>query len=124
MDDRELDKIIDFVIKYSPHKDREKIKDYVLQHFQYKTAFVGFDDLGEITFVCRWNIEGRIANILDLYIREDWRGKNLIKQLLWKGLWLFPYVRFIKFERQKKYPNRKPRLYAVVEILKKEKVNV
>ena len=106
MDEKSLNKIADFIHKYAPqYTDREKLKEYILKHFEYKTAFVG-EENGEITFVCRWNIEGDTAVILDLYIREDYRNKNLVKQLLAKGIWLFPMVKKIKFERFVKYGGR------------------
>jgi hypothetical protein len=117
--DKELDKVIDFIQKYAPqYQDREKIREYTLEHFNYKTTFVGLDDNKEVTFVCRWNIDGDVADILDLYIREDYRNKKLIQQLLQRGIWIFPMVRFIRFERNKKYPNREKSLIPVEKILK------
>jgi hypothetical protein len=118
LDEKSLNKIADFITKYAPqYTDREKLKEYILKHFEYRTAFVG-EENGEITFVCRWNIEdeGRTATILDLYIREDYRNKNLVKQLLAKGIWLFPMVKYIKFERFVK--GRPFRTLSVDRILK------
>ena len=120
MTEEELNKIVDFIQKYAPqYTDREKLKEYTLKHFDYKTAFVGIDDNKEITVVCRWNINGDVADILDLYIREDYRGNGLIKQLLTKGIWLFPMVKYIRFERFVK--GRPFRTLSVEKILKKEK---
>ena len=67
----------------------------------------------EIVAVCRWNIENgekeneQVANILDLYIKEEYRGKKIIQQMLARGVWLFPQVKKIKFERFMKYGGRK-----------------
>jgi hypothetical protein len=124
MNDIELNKIVDFIQKYAPqYKDREVIKQYVLKHFEYKTAFVGYDSNNDVIFVCRWNLSnsGIIAHILDLYIREDYRNQNIIQLLLTKGIWNFPTIRYISFERGKKYPNREQKIYSVERILKRSK---
>jgi len=118
-----MDKIVSFIKKYSPYRDEEKIKEYIKLHLDYKTCFVGTDNLGEITFICRWNIsqDGKTADILDLYIREDWRNKDLIRQLLERGLWIFPKVEYITFERGVKYPNKNRKVYSVERILKRSR---
>jgi len=115
----ELNKIIDFIQKNAPHyTDRELLKEYILKHWEFKTAFVMQDD-EDVIAVCRWNIEGNIADILDLYIDKDFRGKRIIQQFLQKGLWIFPQVKYIRFERFMKYPNREKSLIPVDKILKR-----
>ena len=122
IDEKELQKIAEFFLKYSGYLvDIEIAKSYILKHYEFKTAFVGHDDEGEIIFVCRWNINGDTAEILDLYIREDYRGKKIIQQLLKQGIWVFPEVKRIKFERQKKYPGREFHTISVEKILKERK---
>jgi len=79
-----------------------------------------------IVGVCRWNIENgekeneQVANILDLYIKEEYRGKKIIQQMLQRGVWLFPQVKKIKFERFMKYGGRKSEI-PVNKILKGER---
>ena len=107
IDEKSLNKIADFIQKYAPqYTDRDKLKKYILKHYEFKTAFVGFDNKDEVTFVCRWNVEGDTATMLDFYIREDYRRQDLFPQLLKKGLWIFPQVKFLRYERFVKYPNK------------------
>ena len=119
MQQPQFDKIIDFIQKYAPqYSDRGKIKEYLALHLQYKTFFVVYDK-EEVAAVCRWNIDGCRAKILDFYIREDWRNKDLIRQLLQKGLWLFPQVMELGFERGMRENDKGIRFYKVSQILKR-----
>lgn len=121
MDDATLEKIADFIQKHAPHyTDRELLKEYILRHFEFKTAFV-MQDGEAIAAVCRWNVseDGMVAEILDLYIDEKLRGKKIIQQFLQKGLWIFPSVKYIRFERFMKYPNKEKSLIPVEKILKR-----
>ena len=123
MYEKSLNKIAYFIHKFAPqYTDREKLKEYILNHFEYKTDFVG-EENGEITFVCRWNIEdeGREAVILDLILREDYRKMDFMRQILLRGLWLFPTVERISFERGYKtslLANKGKRVYSVEQFLR------
>jgi hypothetical protein len=124
IDEKTLKKITDFIQKYNPHFfDREKIKEYVLKHLEYKTAFVMLDD-GEVVAVCRWNLQENDtkAKILDFMIREDYRekwGNHIFKQFLQRGLWIFPKVMYVGWERAGKPNDRGMRYYNVNQILKR-----
>ena len=113
----EIDKIVDFVIANSPYTDREIIKEYINIHLGYGTCDYAFNGNGKVAYVCRWNIENRTAVILDLIISKRFRRKGLIKKILQKNLDRFPFVHFLSWKRGNKYPNRKPRIYSVREIL-------
>jgi len=119
------DAIIDFIQKYAPHHfDRTKIKEYIQLHFKYKTAFVVFDDNKEIIAICRWNLleNDTKAKILDFIIREDARekwGNKIFSQLLRKGLWIFPNVKEIGWERSRRTKDRGLRFYKVEQVLKR-----
>ena len=119
----DVESITDFILLYSPYKDREVIKDIIQKHLEYKTAIVVYDD-NEIIAVCRWNISpsGRNANILDLIIRPDWRKKNLIKRILLKGLRMYPNVKWLVYE--KGYDTNKPmKKISVEKLLKYRRMN-
>jgi GNAT superfamily N-acetyltransferase len=121
LNDATLNKIADFIQRYAPHyTDRELLKEYILKHWEFKTAFVMMDG-EEIAAVCRWNIsdDGKVAEILDLYIDEKFRGKKIIQMFLQKGLWIFPQVKYIRFERFMKYPNREKSLIPIEKVLKR-----
>ena len=122
MNEEQLDKIASFVQRYAPqYTDREKLREYILKHFEYKTAFVGFDKLNEVAFVCRWNVEGDTATMLDFYIREDHRRKDIFPKLLKQGLYLFPQVKFLRYERFVKYPGRKFTVIPIEKFLTERK---
>jgi hypothetical protein len=122
MDEVVLEKIAKFFLKYSAQKeDLDRVKQYILLHFEYRTGFVGFDDNGDVTFICRWNVSpsGTTAEILDLYIREDYRNTHIIPQLVERGLWIFPSVKFIGWERGIREKDRGIRYYPVDKLLKR-----
>lgn len=116
-----LDKVIDFVVKYSPYTNREEIGRIIKLHLMFHTCLVTVDKEEEITSVCRWNIEnkGRTAHILDYYIREDCRNRGFIQEHLRKGLSIFPTVKTIKWERLTKYPTKKQSIYSVRQLLRR-----
>jgi hypothetical protein len=120
-----IEEITDFIIKYSSYIHRDKIKEFIQKHIEYNTCMYLTDKNGEIAAVVRWNVidNGRVAHVLDLIIREDFRNNGMIKTLLIKGLMKFPTVRYLSWERLGKYPKRKPRIYSIWEILKRRKVN-
>jgi len=126
----DINAIADFVIKYSPqHKagkkayteeDRERIVKFITRHIQYKTCVI-LMSLDGVAALCRFNISpsGKVATILDLIIKPEYRNKNFIKRLLIKGLRIWPEVKFLQWERRTKYSNREMRYYSVARILKR-----
>ena len=62
----DTEKIIDFIQRYAPHyTDKDKLREYILKHIEYKTFFV-MKDGDTIVGVCRWNINDDIAYGRDL----------------------------------------------------------
>jgi hypothetical protein len=121
IDDGELEKIVDFFLKYSHYTiDRERAKEWIKLHLGWKTCFIMYD-AKEIAAICRWNIEdeGKTTKVLDLYIREDWRGKKVIQLLTERALHIFPTLKQISFERQIKYPGREFRTISISRILQR-----
>lgn len=119
----DIDRITDFVIKYSSYTDRDKIKECIKKHIEYNTCIYLTDKDDKIAAVVRWNVEkdGTVAHVLDLIIREDFRNNGMIKTLLLRGLMKYPTVKYLSWERLRKYPYRKPRIYSIWEILKNRK---
>jgi len=108
-----LNKILDFLQKHFPHYiDRNTLKEHILKHLEYKTILIVMNK-DEVIAVCRWNVKGEVADILDLAIDEKFRKKGLIKELLHAGLKLFPYVKYLSYERQAKYPFRDKKLIPI-----------
>jgi hypothetical protein len=113
----ELEKISQFVVNNYIYKDKEKIKDVIKQHILYHTLAVEYDKQGNVLAVCRWNINGDTAYILDLIISKDHRSKVFIKIILKKGLNIWKNIKYISFKRGVKYPDRELRKYSVSKFL-------
>lgn len=121
IDECELQKVAEFFLKYSTYDlDIEIVKKYILQHLEWRTIFV-IKDGEDVMAVCRWNIEdnGKTAKVLDLYVREDCRGKKVIQLLTKRVLHIFPTLKQISFERQIKYPGREFRTISINRILQR-----
>ena len=122
IDEQTQGKILDFFFKYSQYIiGREKAGEWLKLHLKWGTIFITQDEAGEITSLCRWNIEdeGTTAKVLDFYIREDWRGKRLIQQFIERALHIFPNLKRISFERQIKYPGREFHTIPINRILQR-----
>ena len=117
---KEIQKIVRFVIKYSSYFDKDKIKEFITLHLRYKTCIVVYDDKDNIVAVARWNISpsGTSAQILDVMVREDVRGNGILRQLICRGLRMFPTVKYLSWERETKYPDRETKYYSVEQLLK------
>lgn len=115
----DIEKIIDFIIEYSPYVDREKIKEVIEKHIEYGTCDFVFDKNGELIFVCRWNVKENVGEILDLIIAPKYRNRlKIFKWILARNWMKFPWVRFLEWRRETKYPNRKPTIYSIEEIMR------
>ena len=115
-----LSKLIDFTIKYTPYKDREVIKSFLLLHSEYKTLDYCFDKSGEVIFIARWNIHGNTARVLDVAIAPKYRKLRTIKWIMARNLPRFPYIKFLEWERERKYPHRGFKLYSLDELIRRK----
>lgn len=113
--------IVNFLVKHGLHKDKEKLKEQIVKHLNYRTIFVLWHK-DEIAAVIRWNIKEDTAYICDLTISCEHRKTRLINWLINnaipKGLTWYPQVRYISWERETKYPERGVRKYMIDNLLK------
>ena len=95
-----IDEAADFLLKYSTYEDREKLRERIQKHVQYKTAYIVRDKNDSIVSVCLWNIspDYAVVDVFDCAIREDHRGKDLMRRMLWNGLKTWP-VKYIRYEK-------------------------
>lgn len=114
-----LKKLVDFIQNYLPYRKRKFIEKEVIKHLKYRTIQYFIDSEGEIVGLCRWNIsdDGKIAHILDLIVREDYRKTGVARRFLKNGLKLFGSVKYLEFEREFRGDRRK-RLIPIEYILK------
>lgn len=115
-----IEKIIDFIIKYTPYTDRKLIEDFIVRHIQYRTFDYCLDKSGDVIFVCRWNIYGNKARILDLIIAPKYRKLRTVKWIMARNLPRFPYVRFLEWQRERKYSDRGFKLYSIYELIRRK----
>jgi N-acetylglutamate synthase-like GNAT family acetyltransferase len=99
MSEEELKKIVEFYEKYLGTHDETTAKSYIKEHLKYGTVDYAVDEKGNVIGLCRWNIDGTIAKIIDLAIAPEWRKKGLGKHFLVRGLKLWKNVTHIEFER-------------------------
>lgn len=99
-DDTLLNKIVWFWRKYG-YTDYhvEDLKKTIQQHLDYNTCEV-IEKNDIIIAMCRYNIDGNNAVVIDCLVHPEYRNKKLIKLMLIKGLRKFPYVTNIKYQRQ------------------------
>ena len=112
--------IAKFVQDRNPLFPMPAIEQAILKHLEFNT-FAITHDLKGITGFVRFNINGECAHILNLVIRKDCEKTNIIKHLALQGWSKFPFAQFFSFERESKYPNRKPRAYLLSKLLLKGK---
>lgn len=111
-----------FILENSRYTDKEKIEEVIQKHIEYKTCLIVYDDNDEITAVCRWNIseDGIVAHILDVIVRKDQRNLKLLRRLIYKGFEMWPGVKYLSWERLRKYPYRKPKMYSLEQLIKEK----
>ena len=113
-----LKKVVAFVKEHLKYDDEKLILNVIEKHREYGTIDCGFNKDGSVRYVVRWNIDGDVAHILDFAVEKKWRSIRMLKYVLLKNLARFPYVKFISFERDVKYPGRKQKMYAIKDIVK------
>jgi len=111
----DLEKIVDFVIKYSIYFDREKIKEVIKLHIAYGTILCPLDKDKEIMGLAIWNIRDETAYISEVIVNPKYRGIKFIKFLFARGWNKFPNVKYINFKRRK-YGN-KERTYKMEKLI-------
>jgi len=115
-----IEDIVDFIVKYSPYKDRDLIKEYIALHIKYGTCIVICED-DEVIALARWNISpsGKIAFVLDTIIKEGYRNNGMMRRLIEKGTSVWKDVKYLAWEREWKYPDREQKIYSVKQLLKR-----
>jgi N-acetylglutamate synthase-like GNAT family acetyltransferase len=110
MTELELNKIVDFYEKYLGTHDRSTAKEYIKEHLKYGTVDYAADENGNVIGLCRWNIDGTTARIIDLAIAPEWRKKGLGKHFLVRGLKIWKNVTHVEFERGLRGDHRRKKI--------------
>lgn len=106
-----FERVVEFVAEHSGF-DRETLKKTIPTYAERNTYVVLADNKREIAAVCVWDNCGTTAKVGELVIRPDMRNPKVVKlvaSLAWKK---FPFLKDLEFDRERKYPDRKPRAYS------------
>lgn len=115
---KEIQEILKFVKPYLPSGYYPKgFGKEIEKHVLFNTFVILKDKENKIFALCRFNVLGVTAEVLDLFIREDMRHKRVIKLVTAHGWSKFPFLKFITYQRESKYPYRTPRIYKIKDIL-------
>lgn len=108
IDEKSLNKIIEFYNKHLAVIDKEVVKEQILKHLEYSTMDYAVDDKGEVIGICCWNIEdeGKTARIRYIAVDEKWRKQGLGKHFLSRGLKIWKNVTHLRFDREFKNNSR------------------
>ena len=115
----QIEKVIDFYIKYLGQLDKDKAREQILEHLKFGTVDYAVDDKGNIIGLCRWNISecGTVAKVIDLAIDPKWRKQGVGRSFLVRGLKLWKNVTHVEFERGARGDHRR-KLIPIKYILK------
>lgn len=112
-----LTEVEQFYLTYRPLIDHELLRKAIEKHIEYGTITVLQDRKG-ISALLRFDIVGECLHVLDLIVRQDLERQGMIKLITLETWHKFPYLRFFRFERAKKYHNRPPRAYKISKLIK------
>ena len=90
----------------------------VKKHREYGTLLVNGDEEG-IFIVCRYNLlADSLVYVINIFKRKDKRSYYELLDLIRVGVKRNPNIRYISFDRGKKFPGRKRRVYKIADIIK------
>jgi len=97
----------------------ELLKKLILKHMGHGT-YIEARNNGELVACVRFNLSptGNVAHVVDLAIKPGEWGRFVMQMFVCTGVLRHPSIRYIRFERDYKYPKRGVRLYKVSKFLK------
>ena len=113
-----LNEITEFILKYGKFAEEERTRFVVSKHLEYDTYVLLRDNENKIVAFAGFDIKNRTAKVLRTVVRPDFRGKRILKLLVYMSKIKFPFLEFLYFERDK-YPGKKQRLYNIDKFLKR-----
>lgn len=114
-----VDSIYEFIKSRYADASVLEIKGIIEKHIRFGTCDVIVRD-DKIKAVVRWNVtqDGLVFDILDLFIAPGESGIRTIRHFVARNWGRFLTVKYIRFARVLKYPNRGWRVYRIEDILK------
>lgn len=117
-----LNKIIEFIRRESPEIYKlfspSSLRNRIKQHMDYNTI-VCIWDKSDLVSVCVFNINKEICDVHHAIVGKKYRNKSLLRRMVYEGYLRYPFVKFIKFDRELKYTNRKEILIPIEKFLRR-----
>lgn len=111
-----VDFIKDNIPAYRNYTDENIIKT-VADHMRYGT----YDEIrkdGKLVACVRYNIDGVVAEILDLIIAPGHNSLYIMRRFILNRWAMFPYIRYVSYYRMYKRPQRKQTILSIKQLLK------
>lgn len=112
--------VVEFIKKnipaYKNYAD-EDITKIVADHMRYGT----YDEIrkdGKLVACVRYNIDGIVAEILDLVIEPGCNSLYIMRRFIVNGWAKFPYLRYVSYYRMYKRPQRKLAILSIKKLLR------
>jgi len=109
----------EFILAYGnvsyPKEELEKN----IEGFIKNNTLVVLEDKSEIVAVCLWNNNDDIAEIEEIVIHPKHRKKGLMKYICVLGVEKFPFLKWLKFCRDRKYEGREPRMIEIAKFIRR-----
>lgn len=116
----------EFIYHYASYKDKDKLRERIQKHLEYKTCKILLDEAGFVCAACLWNISADQleAYVIDMVIREDYRKTDIMWQILEAGLKIWQ-VKFLRWNRDYNEDGsdrwREPKVFSVSRFLRRRK---
>ena len=112
--------IVEFIKDNIPmykHFNDASIIRIVEDHMRYGT----YDEMrkdGKLVACVRYNIDGPVAEILDLIIAPGYKSLYIMRRFIVNGWTKFPYIRYVSYYRMYKRPQRKLAILSIKKLLR------
>lgn len=100
-----------------PIEDKDLFLSAISKHLHYGTYDEVIKD-GKVIAAIAYNIRGKILEVVDMIIDDGFDSKYIMRLFATNAWVRFPYIRYIKYFRIKKYPLRKSKILDIKRLLK------
>lgn len=102
MKQSKYDEIAEFAIEHSDGRffDLDGVRKTV-QDFDRVGRLIVVRRNGIVISSCIFDIFDNIADIKEVVIHKDYRNQNLLKLMIIRGLFSYPFIKYIRFRRRK-----------------------
>lgn len=112
--------VVNFIKEHIPSYKKysdEDILNSICDHVRYGT----YDEVrmnGKLVAIVRYNIDGPVAEILDLAIAPGHKSLYIMRRFILNGWTKFPYIKYVSYHRMYKRPQRRLAILSIKKLLK------